>query len=293
MLDPVLIAKIASLELRARRIVEGAVVGRDASPYHGFSIEFAEHRDYAPGDDLRYLDWKLHAKTDRFHLKQFEEETNLNAYLLLDTSESMDFGSEAAPWTKLECAKTLAAAIAFLVVQQRDAIGLATFNDRVGELLQPSRKQGSLPRIYKNLEEIRPTGETRLGSALHEFAGRLGRRGLVIVISDLFDDVAELSRGIQRLVHHQHDVRVAQVVDPMEVDFSYDEAIRFEGLESAPDVTIDAGALRQAYRKEFQEHQKAISRSCRGAGVSHQLISTADPPDLALRRLLGSNRTAS
>lgn len=293
MLDPALIAKIASLELRARRIVEGAVVGRDASPYHGFSIEFAEHRDYAPGDDLRYLDWKLHAKTDRFHLKQFEEETNLNAYLLLDTSQSMDFRSEAAPWTKLECAKTLAAALAFLVVQQRDAIGLATFNERVADLLRPSRKQGSLPRIYKKLEELRPTGQTQIGSVLHEFAGRLGRRGLVIFISDLFDDSADLSRGIRHLVHRQHDVRVAQIVDPMEIDFSYDEAIRFEGMESAPDVTIDAGSLRQAYRREFQEHQRAISRSCRDAGVSHHLISTADPPDLTIRRLLGNSRASS
>ena len=292
MLDPALISKIASLELRASRIVEGTVVGRHSSPYHGFSIEFAEHRDYAPGDDPRYLDWKLHAKTDRFHLKQFEQETNLAVHLFLDASESMSFQSETAAWSKLEYARTLAAAAAYVVIKQRDAVGLTVFDSRLRAQLAPSSKRAHLKQVYQTLKAHVPSGETAMGPLLHEMAGRLSRRGVVILLSDLFDDPRELARGLRHLAHRKHDVRVAQIVDPAEIDFPFDEATRFQGMETDPDITIDAGAIRKAYRQEFAAHQAALVASCRDAGVAYQLVSTADPPDQALRRLMGRSRGA-
>lgn len=289
-LDPALISKIASLELRAARIVEGAVVGRHSSPYHGFSVEFAEHRDYEPGDDPRYLDWKLHAKTDRFHLKQFEEETNVAAHLLVDASESMGYQSESAVWSKLEYAKTLAAALAYLVIRQHDAVSLALFDHRLRDQLPPSAKRAHWTQICQRLDSHDQGGETVMGPLLHEFAERLRRRGVVFLIGDLFDDPNEIARGLRHLTHRKHDVRIAQIVDPAEADFPFDEAMLFRGLESAPDVTIDAGAIRQAYLEEFTTHCKAIAKICREAGIVYQLIRTSDPPETALRGLLHPGR---
>ena len=293
MLDPVLISKIGSLELRARRIVEGTVVGRHSSPYHGFSIEFAEHRNYAPGDDPRYLDWKLHAKTDRFHLKQFEEETNLAAHLFIDASESMSFQSEAAPWSKFECARTLAAAAAHLVIRGRDAVGLAIFDSQVRTRLAPSSKRNHLNQVLQTLAQQRPEGQTSTGSLLHELAGHAKQRGVVMLFSDLFDDPREIDRGLRRLAHRRHDVRLVQIIDPAEIDFPFDEATLFQGMESAPNVTIDAGAIRKAYRKEFEAHRRAITATCRDAGIAYQLVRTTDPPDQALRRLLDRSQRSA
>ena len=290
MLDPALISKIGSLELRARRIVEGTVVGRHSSPYHGFSIEFAEHRNYAPGDDPRYLDWKLHAKTDRFHLKQFEEETNLAAHVLVDASESMRFQSEAAPWSKFEYARTLAAAAAHLVIRQRDAIGLAIFDSEIRTRLAPSSKRNHLKQVFQALETQDPHGETSTGSLLRELAGHAKQRGVVLLLSDLFDDPREIDRGLRRLAHRRHDVRLVQIVDPAEIDFPFDEATLFQGMESDPDVTIDAGAIRKAYRQEFEAHRRAITATCRDANIAYQLARTTDPPDHVLRELLGRSR---
>jgi uncharacterized protein (DUF58 family) len=290
MLDPALIAKIEPLEVRARRVVEGHVAGRHESPYRGLSVEFAEHRDYAPGDDLRYLDWKLHAKTDRFHLKQFEEETNFSAYLLLDVSESMGYRSEGAAWSKLDCGKTLAAASAHLVVRQRDAAGLALFDNEARVELPPSSKPSHLHEIFRALEAAEPGEDTAIGPILHDLGSRVSRRGLVIVFSDLFDEPDSVLRGLRHLAHRRHDVRVAQVIDPAEADFPFDEPTRFLGMEHLPDLTLDAGGLRRAYREEFESQRRAIEAGCRDMGASYRLVRTDEAPDRVLAELLSAPR---
>lgn len=292
-LDPVLIAKLAPLEVRARKVVEGYVAGRHASPYRGFSVEFAEHRDYAPGDDLRYLDWKLHAKTDRYYLKQFEEETNFAAHVLLDVSESMTYRSEAAPWSKLDCGRTLAAATAYLVVRQRDAAGLALFDQRTRAALPPSSKPSQFNDLVRTLEET-PAGEdTALGPILHDLAAHISRRGLVLVLSDLFDDPDSILRGLRHFSHRRHDVRVAQLVDPAEIEFPFDEPTRFLGMEGQPDLSLDAAGLRRAYRDEFTSHRRAIEAGCRDMGASYRLVRTDEPPDRVLVELLSAPSAAS
>jgi len=292
MLDPALIAKLAPLEVRARKVIEGSVAGRHSSPYRGFSVEFAEHRDYAPGDDLRYLDWKLHAKTDRYHLKQFEEETNFAAHVLLDVSQSMTYRSEAAPWSKLDCGKTLAAATAYLVVRQRDAAGLALFDHRARSVLAPSGKPSQFNDLVRTLEEAVPGEDTAIGPILHDLAGRVARRGLVLVLSDLFDDPESVLRGLRHLAHRRHDVRVAQLVDSVEVDFPFEEPIRFLGMEGLPDLSVDASGLRRAYRDEFESHRRAIEAGCRDMGASYRLVRTDEPPDRVLLELLAAPRAA-
>ncbi|MBA3313681.1 MAG: DUF58 domain-containing protein [Planctomycetota bacterium] len=289
-LDPALIAKLEPLEVRARRVVEGHVAGRHESPFRGFSIEFAEHRDYAPGDDLRYLDWKLHAKTDRFHLKQFEEETNFAAHLLLDVSESMSYRSESSAWSKLECGKTLAAATAHLVIRQRDAAGLALFDREARSLLPPSSKATHLKEIFRTLESARAGADTAVGPILHDLASRVTRRGLVIVFSDLFDDPSSVLRGLRHLAHRRHDVRIAQLVDPAEIEFPFDEPTRFLGMEGLPDLTVDTSGLRRAYRDEFESQRRTIESGCRDMGASYRLVRTDEPPDRVLAELLSAPR---
>lgn len=289
-LDPALIAKLNPLEVRARRVVEGYVAGRHESPYRGFSVEFAEHRDYAPGDDLRYLDWKLHAKTDRFHLKQFEEETNFAAHVLLDVSESMTYRSDSAPWSKLDCARTLAAATAYMVVRQRDAAGVVLFDHETRAMLPPSSKASHLAEVYRTIETTSAGKDTSLGPMLHHLATRVTRRGLVIVMSDLFDDPESVLRGIRHLAHRRHDVRVAQIVDPAELDFPFSEPTRFLGMEGLPSLALDGGAIRRAYRDEFEAHRRVLESGCRDAGASYRLVRTDEAPDRVLAELLSSPR---
>jgi uncharacterized protein (DUF58 family) len=290
-LDPALIAKLEPLEVRARRVVEGHVAGRHESPFRGFSVEFAEHRDYAPGDDLRYLDWKLHAKTDRFHLKQFEEETNFAAHILLDVSESMSYQSESAAWSKLECGKTLAAATAYLVIRQRDAAGLALFDREARSTLAASSKATHLQEVFRSLETAEAGADTSIGPILHDLGNRVSRRGLVLIFSDLFDEPDSVLRGLRHLAHRRHDVRVAQIVDPAEIEFPFDEPTRFLGMEHLPDLSIDAGGLRRAYRQEFELQRRTIEAGCRDMGASYRLVRTDEPPDRVLAELLSAPKS--
>ncbi len=213
-LDPQTLAKLQGLELRARLIVEGYVAGVHRSPYHGFSIEFAEHREYVPGDDLRYVDWKVFGKTDKFYLKQYEEETNLVGYLLLDTSESMRYQSDDAPLSKLEYAQCVAASLAYLVLQQQDSVGLATFDNEIRSLVRPSSNPSHLKQLLHVMEHTQPQRKTRTGPIFHDLAERLKRRGLVLILSDLFDDVPSMLAGLKHFRHRRHDVVVLHVARP-------------------------------------------------------------------------------
>ena len=219
--------------------------GVHRSPFHGFSIEFAEHREYAPGDDLRYLDWKVFGRTDKYYLKQFEDETNLVCHLLLDTSESMRYRSDAAPCSKLEYAQRAAATLAYLVLHQQDSVGLVAFDSEIRSLVRASSNPSHLKQLLHVMEDASAQRKTSIGPIFHDLAERLKKRGIVIVLSDLFDDVEVTLTGLKHLRHRRHEVIVMHVLDPAEMDFPFERITLFRGLEQLPDVLAEPRALRQ------------------------------------------------
>jgi len=287
-LDPRTLAKLSGLQLRARRVVEGYVAGLHRSPYHGFSIEFAEHREYTPGDDLRYLDWKVFGRTDKFYLKQFEDETNLICYLAVDISESMSYRGPESAWSKLEYAQCLAASLAWLVLRQQDAVGLVTLDEQLRDRLPPSSKAAHLNPLLQILESAKPQRKTALGPLLKQLAPTFRKRGIVIVISDLFEDVASLAEGLKRLRRQRHDTIVLQVLDRAEMDFPFDRPALFKGLEGCPEIVTDPRSLRHAYLRELDNHLRAVRRICREAEADYRLVRTDQPLDAALSALLSA-----
>lgn len=286
--DPPTLAKLRSLRLRATHLVEGYVAGLHASPLRGFSIEFAEHREYAPGDDLRYVDWKLFARTDKIYLKQFEDETNLIGYLVLDTSESMQFQSDDAALSKLEYAQCLAASLAWMIVQQNDSVSLATFDDQIRSMLRPASGHGHLKELVEVLEVPSGNQKTTAGPIFHELAARWKRRGVVVVFSDFLDDVPAMLAGLAHLRHRKHDVVLVHLVDRAELDFPYQGSTHFKGLEAWPELTADPQLLRDAYQAEFAGFRRQLEEGCRNQGIDYYQACTDLPIDQTLAELLSS-----
>ena len=260
-------------------------------PYHGFSIEFAEHREYAPGDDLRYVDWKVFGRTDKIYLKQYEDETNLICYLVLDMSESMRYQSHGAALSKVEYAQCVAAALAWLVLQQQDAVGLATFDSQIRTLLRPSGSPSHLEQVLHVMEVGRGRQEdrdradlSRTGRAADE--ARRGGRDL----SDFFDDVASLVAGLKHFRHRRHDVVLWHVLDPAEIDFNLSGPTQFKGLEGFPEVNADPSVIRRAYLKEFAAFQQSLQQACRMNQIDYVLMRTDQPVDAALTSFLTARR---
>lgn len=276
-LDPHVLARLHGLELRARRIVEGYVSGVHRSPYHGFSIEFAEHREYTPGDDLRYVDWKVFGRTDKFYLKQYEDETNLISYIVLDTSESMQYRGPDSPMSKLEYAQCVAASLAWLVLQHQDAVGLATFDTEVRSLIRPGSNATHLKQILHTLENVTSEKKTATGPIFHDLAERFSKRGVVLILSDMFDDVPSMMAGLKHFRHRRHDAVVFHVLDPAELDFPFRRMTKFNGLEQMPDVLTDPRSLRRAYLEEFNAFCRSVQTGCRGQQMDYQLLRTDAP----------------
>jgi uncharacterized protein (DUF58 family) len=287
-LDPRTLAKLEGLELRARSIVEGYVSGVHRSPYHGFSIEFAEHREYSPGDDLRYVDWKVFGKTDKFYLKQYEEETNLVSYMLLDTSESMCYRSAGAAMSKLEYAQCVAASLAYLILAQQDSVGMVTFDNEIRALVRASANPSHLKQLLHVMENALPERKTQTGPIFHDLAERLKRRGLVVILSDLFDDVASIVAGLKHFRHRRHEVVVFHVLDPAELEFPFNETTLFHGLEQMPDVLTDPKALRNAYLDEFGHFLQAVRKGCRAHHMDYVLLRTDESLEIALSGYLAA-----
>ncbi len=287
-LDPRTLAKLQGLELRARSIVEGYVSGVHRSPYHGFSIEFAEHREYAQGDDLRYVDWKVFGKTDKFYLKQYEEETNLVSHMLIDTSESMRYRSAEAPLSKLEYAQCVAASLSYLILQQQDSVGLVTFDSEVRALINASANPSHLKQLLYVMENSRPQRKTRTGPIFHDLAERLKRRGLVLILSDLFDDVPSMMAGLKHFRHRRHEVVVFHVLDPAELEFPFRQTTLFRGMEELPDVLTDPRALRGAYLDEFGKFVQSVRKGCRAERIDYVLLRTDQSLEIALSSYLAS-----
>ena len=267
-------------------MVEGYVAGSHRSPSHGFSIEFAEHREYSPGDDLRYVDWKVFGRTDKFYLKQFEDETNLICMLVLDVSESMLYRGPESPWSKLDCAATAAASLAWLTLQQQDAVGLTTFDEQLRDFVQPSSNSSHLQHLLHILDSPSGARKTSTGRVLHELADRLGRRGIVVIFSDLFDDLEELVMGIKHLRHRRHDVVVMHTLDAAEVDFPFSHPTLFRGMEEMPDLNTDPRALRGAYLKHFGDFLRRIRTDCENLQVDYAQLRNDQPLDVALSTFL-------
>ncbi|MBW3541618.1 MAG: DUF58 domain-containing protein [Planctomycetes bacterium] len=285
-LDPATLSKLSGLDLKARLIVEGFVSGLHKSPYQGFSVEFAEHREYVAGDDLRYVDWKVYGKSDRFYLKQYEEETNFACYILLDTSESMQYRSDGAAVSKLDYARLAAAALAYLVVRQQDAVGLATYDTQVSQFVRASSRPAHLKQLFHAMETAPSSGETAMGPIFHELAERIRKRGLVIIFSDLFDDAEQVLMGLKHFRHRRHDVSVMQVIDPAEQEFAFQDPTLFRGLEKLPEELADPRSLRTAYRREFEEFLTSVRRGCRDLHMDYTLLRTDQPLDVALSSFL-------
>jgi uncharacterized protein (DUF58 family) len=292
-LNPAQLAQLASLELRARTIVEGHLAGLHRSPRQGFSVEFAEHREYAPGDDLRHLDWKVYGKRDRLYLKQYEEETNFACHLVVDASESMAYRSAPAALSKWDYAATVAAAMAWLVLRQQDAVGLTVFDAEVRTAIAPSGQAPQLKEVIRRLEVQRPAGQSQLVRVLGELAERNRRRGLFLIVSDLFDDLTEIGHGLRHLRYRGHDVGVLHVIDPAEQDFPFQDATEFVGLEATGTESLAPRSIRADYQREFEHFLRDVAARSRELGIDYQLIRTDEPPDRALFRFLAERRRRS
>jgi uncharacterized protein (DUF58 family) len=283
--DPKVLASIANLSLRARWVVEGLMSGVHKSRAKGFSVEFEEHSEYSPGDEIRRIDWKAFGKFDRYFIKEYEDETNLRAYLLLDASASMNYASDGI--SKFDYACTLTASLAYLILKQQDAAGVVTFSDRIEAFIPPRAKRDYLAQILHALENRGPAGETKVGKILDDIAGQVKRRGLIILVSDLLDEPAEILKGLRQFRFKGNDVIVFHLMDPAELDLPFDGNILFEDLEAANlKVITDPRTIRSTYRQVVNEFITAMRKQCHDNAIDYQLISTATPLDQALASYL-------
>lgn len=279
-LDPAALMAIRNLELRARTVVEGFWHGLHRSPYHGFSVEFTEYRQYTPGDDPRYLDWRLVARTDRYFIKKFEDETNLRCHLLVDASRSMSYGSRG--YTKLDYARTLAATLAYFLAQQGDATGLLTFDERVREYLPARHRPGHLRHLMLALEKPTAGATTDLAAPLRRVVELTKKRGLVVFLSDLLAPAETLEAPLALLTAARHEVIVFQLLDPAELAFDFTTASRFLDLETGRDIFLEPSLARADYARRLGEHLAAVRGICQRLGITHVQLSTAQPLELAL-----------
>lgn len=283
-IDPPTLMRIKSLQLRARIVVQGFLSGLHRSPHHGFSVEFSEYRQYTPGDDPRHLDWRLYARSDRYYIKRFEEETNLRCHLLVDLSRSMGYGS--GPYTKVEYARTVAATLAYFLSTQRDAAGLVTFDQQIADYLPARYRPGHLHRLMVCLERAVAGSATDLSRPLEQIAATVRRRGMVVLISDLLANIDTLRTHLGFLRSQGHEVVLLRVLDPAEIDFSFDRAAVFVDMESGRDLYVDPAAARAQYQEKFTRHASELEQTCRDLGIDLYQLPTSQPLELALADFL-------
>lgn len=281
-----MLSRISSLELLARSVVEGFVTGLHRSPYKGFSIEFMSYRPYIPGDDPMHIDWKRYARTDRYYVKEFEDETNTRLNLLVDVSHSMGYASGGL--TKLQYAFYLAASLAYLVVHQRDAAGITFFDERVLERIPPRSTKGHLHTILTRLEQTGLGAKTAMGKPLHALAEQERRRGFVVLISDLLDDPDAIIDGLRHFRFGGHEVIVFHVMDPQELAFDFKDMVSFEDLETGETILVEAEAARELYLDNLTRFQATLRKECNLLGIDYTVLSTAQPLDFALFEYLAA-----
>lgn len=283
--DPLILAKISTMSLRARYVVEGMLSGMHESPYRGYSVEFAEHREYAPGDEIRRIDWKAYGKFDRYFIKEYEEETNLRAYIFLDASASMAYGSQGL--SKFDYGCYLAASMAYLMLRQGDYVGLVTFGAQVQRYIPPRSGLQHMQALMSHLEATQPQGETQLDQSLREIAGKITKRGIIMVISDLFDTPEMVLRALKYFRHRRNEVMVFHLLDHNELEFPFERLTMFEDIEDPTTRVLAAPrTIREAYLEKIQEFIDEYRRSCRRELIDYNCFPTTTPLDVALARYL-------
>ena len=287
-LDPLILAKIDNMALRARLVVEGYLIGQHKSPYHGFSVEFAEHRAYGSGDEIRHIDWKLYGKTDRYYVKRYEEETNLRSYILLDTSQSMTYGSGEI--TKLEYGSYLSAALTHLMLNQRDAMGLVLFDEKIRKFIPPRAAPSHANIIMGALDKIQSANDTQIRPTLDYMAERIKKRGLVILISDLLDDPAQVLMGLNHFRHNKQEMIVFHLLDRQELEFQFENRTKFRDLETDETITTEPWHIRSAYQELIEMHQRKYRLGCRNQRIDYVPLFTDQPLDLALNEYLNKRQ---
>ena len=283
-LHPEVAAKLGNMSLRARLVVEGYIIGLHKSPYHGFSVEFAEHRAYGPGDEIRHIDWKLYGKTDRYYVKQYEEETNLRSYLIMYISKSMTYRSKNI--SKLEYASYLTAALSYLMLNQKDGIGLILFDKKIQSFIPPRSTSSHLNTIFSQLDQINPGEDTQLGNVLHEMADRIKKRGLVILISDLFDDFDAIIGGLKHFRYNKQEVIVFHILDRQELNFNFNTRTRFKDMETGELVTTEPWQIRNSYKDLMLKFQDKYRKQCRKRLIDYIPLFTDHDLDIALSQYL-------
>jgi uncharacterized protein (DUF58 family) len=279
-LKPEVIAKLKRIDLKARLVVEGFLTGLHKSPFKGFSVEFAEYRPYMPGDELKRVDWKVFAKTDRYYIREYEEETNMRAYLLLDTSGSMTYSSNGM--SKLEYASYLAASLSYLLIKQKDSVGLITFSDKLETYIPARASPAHLQVLLHTIDRIKPGGETSVARTFHMLAERIKRRGLVIVLSDLLDDKDQVLSSLRHFRHRKHEVIVFQILDPNERDFLFKGPLVLKDLETSRELTLDPRTVRKHYQQSFADFFDDFRRRCGESMIDFHSVTSDMPFDRAL-----------
>ncbi|HEY7711238.1 MAG TPA: DUF58 domain-containing protein [Candidatus Entotheonella sp.] len=283
--DPLVLAKISNMSLRARYVVEGMLSGLHKSPYRGYSVEFAEHREYVPGDEIRRIDWKAYGKFDRYFVKEYEEETNLRATIFLDASASMAYGSQGL--SKFEYGCYLAASLAYLMLRQGDYVGLVTFGAEVQRYIPPRSGLAHMQALMHQLESTEPSGETHLDRSLREIAGKITKRGMMLVISDLFDDPEAVLRTLKFFRHRRNEVMVFHLLDHDELEFPFERLTVFEDIEApAARVLAEPKVIREAYLQQLQTFINDYRQACRRDLIDYNCFPTTTPLDIALTRYL-------
>jgi uncharacterized protein (DUF58 family) len=295
-LNPKMLAKVSSLDLRARLIVEGLTSGTHRSPYQGISIEFAQHRQYVKGDDVRHVDWKVLAKTDKIYLKQYEEETNLQLICVVDASESMGFGTlvgeDGATWSKYDHATAIAAALSYLIIQQQDAVGLAIFDQTLRRYFKPSSSPGQWKLITRELQQVPRANKTNTGQFLSQLAEKLTHRSVIVILSDLFDDPESLKKGLRHLRYKKHEIIVLQILDPAEIRFPFDDMTMFDGLEGSGELLAEPRSLRNAYLEQLRLMTVELQKMCRGMRIDFSQMNSEESLEISLSAFLAT-RAAS
>ncbi|MEE2711090.1 MAG: DUF58 domain-containing protein [Gemmatimonadota bacterium] len=279
-IDPHTLSRLSNMELRARAVVEGFIAGLHKSPYRGFSVEFAEYREYTPGDDIRHIDWKVMARSDRYYVKEFEEETNLQSFVLLDRSASMGYASNGI--SKLDYGSYLAASLSYFISKQHDGIGFISFDQDVVDFLPAHSKPAHVHTILTHLEQITPGKETDLGKPLHEMADMINRRGMIIIISDLIDEPERTMDALQHFRFKGHDVIVFHIMDPDELDFPFTDTVKFKDSETGEELTVLPTLFKQQYHETIQAFLEENRQGCLKLQADYVLLNTGIPLDMAL-----------
>lgn len=294
-LDPRTLARVASLDLRARLIVEGLMTGMHRSPYQGISVEFAQHRPYVPGDDTRHIDWKVYGKTDKIYLKQYLEETNLHLLCIVDASESMNFSSVGhGPdrWSKYDHATAIAASLSYMAIQQQDSVGLAIFDTDLKHFIKPSNSPAQWKIITKELTLVPKLKKTSTGRILDQLAEKLNHRSLIVLLSDFFDDIESIKKGLRHLRYKKHELIAFQVLDPEEIEFPFEDTTMFKGMEELGELLTEPRSLREAYQEQLALFTTDLQKVCRGMQIDFKRMNSGEPLDVSLSGFLAT-RAAS